>query len=165
MYRVIEEFDLYEINEEQVIRHRYTGNIKSPHRGTDKVRLYKDGKEYTRKIVKLFEATFPEVLPGKELLQYPSYRITEDGRVYSLHEAKYLSPAKTKKGYLSVSLRTPDGRSKSELVHRLVAKCYLGYSDLDVNHIDGNKSNNCVNNLEWVTKSEKHTTCCRYRIV
>jgi len=58
------------------------------------------------------------------------------------------------KGYLRVALTDSFGKVKYYLVHRLVLTVFLGYSELDVNHIDGNKKNNRVENLEWVTKSE-----------
>ena len=54
MYRIIPGFPLYEMNEEKVIRHVGTKNIKSPHRGGTNVRLYQDNKEVSRKIDKLF---------------------------------------------------------------------------------------------------------------
>lgn len=58
-------------------------------------------------------------------------------------------------GYKVVSL-TVFGESKSFLVHRLVAITFLDnpLNKKQVNHIDGNKLNNCVDNLEWVTPSE-----------
>lgn len=45
------------------------------------------------------------------------------------------------------------GKHKSVSVHRLVAETFLSGSGV-VNHIDGNKANNCVSNLEWCTASE-----------
>jgi hypothetical protein len=62
----------------------------------------------------------------------------------------------TKKGYFSVSLQK-DGKTKHVLVHRLVAEKFIRIKRPDqiyVNHKDGNKSNNYVSNLEWVTASE-----------
>jgi len=61
-----------------------------------------------------------------------------------------------KNGYHCVTL-CKSGERKMWLVHRLVAKAFLGAEDNDgmqVNHIDGNKSNNSVNNLELVTAKE-----------
>ena len=58
-------------------------------------------------------------------------------------------------GYLEIWL-TIDGKQIRKLVHRLVAKEFIP-NPLDkpeVNHIDGNKQNNRVDNLEWVTGSE-----------
>jgi len=58
-------------------------------------------------------------------------------------------------GYLYVHLRK-NGKSNNRLVHRLVAEAFIDnpYNKPQVNHIDGNKKNNNVNNLEWVTHSE-----------
>lgn len=60
-----------------------------------------------------------------------------------------------KSGYFLVKLSGRDGGHI--LLHRLVAQCWLdepSKDDLQVNHIDGNKGNNSVENLEWVTPSE-----------
>lgn len=63
---------------------------------------------------------------------------------------KNLKLTKRKDGYLQVQLY-----EKKFLVHRLVAITFLGNKEnLVVNHKDGNKENNNVNNLEWVTSSE-----------
>lgn len=158
MFKEIPGFGLYEMDKNKVIRHRKTKNIKSPHRGGDKVRLYtEEGKELSRKIDKLYYEVFPEDLPGVVLDPYTKYRILSCGSVYSTHEAKLLKPALTKDGYKVVSLRVGDtSESKSELVHRLVAKTYLErvVDKGHVNHKDGDKGNNNVDNLEWCSPHE-----------
>lgn len=60
-------------------------------------------------------------------------------------------------GYMSVTL-TKNGEIKKFLRHRLVALNYIQNpeSKRTVNHIDGNKSNNSIENLEWNTHSENH---------
>lgn len=60
-----------------------------------------------------------------------------------------------KKNYLQVNLSL-NGKSKVFLVHRLVAITFInGYKyGMDVDHIDGNKRNNVINNLRWVNRSE-----------
>lgn len=52
-------------------------------------------------------------------------------------------------GYYRVAFR-----GKNYLVHKLIAELFIGKSDLTVDHIDGNKLNNAVSNLEYVTASE-----------
>lgn len=47
-----------------------------------------------------------------------------------------------------------EGKSKDWLVARLIATTFLGESDLTVNHIDGNRFNNHIDNLEWCSKAE-----------
>jgi hypothetical protein len=49
-----------------------------------------------------------------------------------------------------------NGRVRTKGVHRLVAETFIPCNDfkLEVNHIDGNKENNCMDNLEWVTSSQ-----------
>lgn len=74
-------------------------------------------------------------------------------------KGRFLSPCKTRNGYLEVSVVIGEKRIKMR-VHRLVAFAFVdGYEkDLSVNHIDGNKLNNSPSNLEWVTlsRNSKH---------
>lgn len=85
------------------------------------------------------------------------YMVSNLGNVVSLNyqntkHAKIMSPVKHHLGYLLVHL----GKSKIKMVHTLVAEAFLPNPDGKkfVNHIDGNKSNNKVTNLEWVTSKE-----------
>lgn len=63
-----------------------------------------------------------------------------------------------KVGYMRVWSSGAKRIRRSFMVHRLVAMAFFGcpegYESMDVNHKDGNKGNNHVSNLEWVTKSE-----------
>lgn len=98
---------------------------------------------------------------------YPSYEINHQGIVKSkdrvLRKAdgtmqpikgRILSPGRGSHGYLTVSLHE-NGNGKSHCLHRLVATTFLGFQDgKDVNHMDGDKQNNDVSNLEWVTRQQ-----------
>lgn len=82
-----------------------------------------------------------------------SYYISNKGNFYSTFSKKCIKPQKDHKGYLYVEI----GRKKYK-VHRLVAKYFLPNPNNlpQVNHIDCNKSNNNVENLEWVTNRENY---------
>jgi len=72
------------------------------------------------------------------------------------YQGKILSPRNTN-GYYKVSLRR-NGETHQYLIHRLVADAFIPNPENkpEINHKDGNKTNNLSNNLEWVTSSENH---------
>ena len=87
------------------------------------------------------------------------YQISDTGEVWTF---KHKSPKPLKKrlnadGYVKASL-TKDGRMKDYRVHRLVAEAFIPNPENKetVNHIDGDKENNHVANLEWATRSEQN---------
>ena len=96
-----------------------------------------------------------------------TYQISESGRVFTkrrlidnqIYYGKELIPQLTKDGYLKVTL-SKYGESKRFYLHRLVAIQFIDNPNnlSQVNHKDGNKLNNNVNNLEWCTKedNQKH---------
>lgn len=69
----------------------------------------------------------------------------------------HLRPELTKRGYLRVTLSN-GGAKKRYLLHRLVASIFIPNTENkpQINHKDGNKENNCVENLEWVTSYENN---------
>jgi hypothetical protein len=71
---------------------------------------------------------------------------------------KILNPIITKSGYLVVNFVC--GKRKQHLIHRLIISSFLGKSNLHVNHKDFDKSNNGINNLEYVTPLENITHSC-----
>lgn len=87
---------------------------------------------------------------------YSGYGITEDGQVWSYKSNKFLSQRYDKYGYLRITLMNDDKKMKTELIHKLVALAYIPNPDgkETVNHKDENKENNCVSNLEWMTRQE-----------
>lgn len=84
-------------------------------------------------------------------LTIDDYEITRDGKVINKITNHILSPQPNGKGYLRVSIG-----GKLMFVHRLVAQKYIPNPEgkEQVNHKDGNKLNNCVKNLEWMTNQE-----------
>ena len=68
-----------------------------------------------------------------------------------------LKPSTSKTGYKRVTL-SKNNNATYVSIHRLVAQTFLDNRDnkKEVNHIDGDRSNNKLSNLEWVTSSENH---------
>lgn len=93
----------------------------------------------------------------KIISAYPNYSISTEGVIINNKTLKEMKWIDNGKGYKTVKLYNgtrPQGRLC--LVHRLVLATWEPTEDssLDVNHIDGNKSNNSIHNLEWITKSQ-----------
>lgn len=88
----------------------------------------------------------------------PNYCVTEDGRIYSLKSSRFLKSFCDKQGYHYIEFYENGGKTRFA-VHRLVAMSFINNHENkpEVNHKDGVKSNNCVDNLEWVTSSENST--------
>lgn len=82
------------------------------------------------------------------------YAVSDRGRVRSLHTGRLLVQRLWNSGYPSVQLWAGN-KAHSRSVHRLMGEAFLGLvHGLQVNHIDGDKENNRLENLEIVTASE-----------
>ena len=96
-----------------------------------------------------------------------TYYITEDGRCYKSITNKFLKgQVNYKNKYLSYNLTMPDGSKKRCYAHRLVAQAFIPnpQNKKEVNHIDGNKANNYIDNLEWATSSENKQHAIEYEL-
>lgn len=91
---------------------------------------------------------------------YSRYMISNRGRVKSLISNTILRPMNTGNGYFQVKLFSDKKIANRKSIHRLVAQYFIPNSnDLPcVNHKDEDKSNNCVENLEWCTYKDN----CNY---
>lgn len=92
--------------------------------------------------------------------KYPNdnrYEVSSLGRIRG-QKGNILKGTQTKDGYKKVGLYT-NGKGKFKYIHRMVLETFLPNekSDkLEVNHKDGNKENNSLENLEWVTSKENN---------
>ena len=90
------------------------------------------------------------------------YQVSRAGQVYSLKRHRLLAQVEGERGYLTVNLYR-NGRPEHCLVHRLVAAAFLGPipPGYQVNHVDADKSNNRLTNLEIVTPEENRAHAAR----
>src|SRR5690554_4502138 len=91
---------------------------------------------------------------GKTIKDFDNYIITKEGNVFNISTKKKLKP-QIRSGYYKVTLSNK-GKIKQLYIHRIVALTYISNpkQKKEVNHLDGNKLNNSVDNLEWVSRSE-----------
>ena len=86
---------------------------------------------------------------------HSEYLVNPNGEIFSTLRGSphLLTPANNGIGYLRVRVMV-NTKKYHRYVHRLVAETYLPNPDNlpEVNHIDGNKSNNSVENLEWCSR-------------
>ena len=108
---------------------------------------------------------------------YGNYKVSNLGRIQSLTRTvicknnaikpiigKIISFSKSSSGYLCCPFRF-NNKSHNRFIHRIVLKAFVplvSYKNIEVNHIDGDKTNNNVNNLEWVTHSENQKHAYKY---
>lgn len=113
----------------------------------------------------------------KEIKEYEGlYAINTKGEVFRIgfsekdyaNKSKYklpfkLKPSIDKDGYCKITL-TKNGNPKQYFVHRLMAKAFIDNPEnkTQVNHKNGNKSDNSIENLEWCTQSENRIHCLKH---
>ena len=107
---------------------------------------------------------------NKPIPGFPLYIINEKGEVWRKEEeylnngtlckrsAKKLTHTKNSEGYYQVRMRDANNKRKHKYVHVLLAEAFIpkptDKGKVEVNHIDGDKGNNTLENLEWVTHGE-----------
>lgn len=80
-----------------------------------------------------------------------NYIVYSDGRIYDKKRGVFKKTSHDKDGYLKTTIN-----GKTMRVHRIVMYAFYGKSNLVVDHLDLNKENNNLNNLEYVTVSENN---------
>jgi hypothetical protein len=108
--------------------------------------IWKYSDEYT--------ATQP-IPEGKTMTEYPNYIITNDGKIYNSQRKRFLCLKKHVNGYIGIALTRYDNKRKNFYAHRLVALLFIDNPNNypEVNHIDFDKTNNKIENLEWISRS------------
>lgn len=92
----------------------------------------------------------------KDIKGYSNYQISTEGRVWKKSTQRYMKPIMNSNGHYQVSLTADNGKYKKEYIHRLMAIAFIPNPKKypNVHHIDGNKTNNVINNLCWIAQKE-----------
>lgn len=90
--------------------------------------------------------------------RHPNYEASSDGRIRNRITGRILKPGVNPNGYFIVVIPDENNIRRTRLVHRLVAETFYDHTDpsLIINHIDGDKRNNHLYNLEFCTYSENN---------
>lgn len=106
-----------------------------------------------------------ENIEWSDVLDYEGlYEVSNSGLVRNARTGNLIKPFKTERGYLIVKLFRRDIGGKNFKVHRLVATAFLGLpvEGDQVNHLDFDKGNNHVSNLEWCTGEANWAHFCEF---
>ena len=93
----------------------------------------------------------------KPVIDYPGYLAGSDGNIYSTRSGTLLCLGqRIHRGYLRVNVLSPDGKKRSEQVHKLVLSAFSGSrpDGLQCRHLNGNATDNRASNLKWGTPKE-----------
>lgn len=87
---------------------------------------------------------------------YSKYEVSNLGNIKNSKTGRVIKTSVNSRGYIQTCIRDDKKRQHTIQVHRLIADSFYDgdHSELDVNHIDGNKLNNRIGNLEFCTRQE-----------
>lgn len=121
----------------------------------DKILLnYKERSYYESNCLEFWSPVIDRVIPN---VLENRYYISTLGRTYSIVTKRPFGLSTHRKGYYQYAFTTKDGKRITRKLHRVIMMTFayfLGCENYEVNHIDGNKKNNELSNLEWCTSSE-----------
>ena len=87
--------------------------------------------------------------------EYDGFKVDDNFAIYSKRTGNKLTPHKGSDGYMQVQYRDENNKNHHQRVHVIFAHCFIDNPNgfKYINHIDGDKTNNDITNLEWCTNS------------
>ena len=155
VWRLIPEFENYELNQFGIVRNKNTGHIMTLYDNC--VKLSKNNTYHRFSVHKLLHQIFPEFHQDlSEFIEIPNisnYRINKSGDIWSNRYNKIMKPKINNEGHVIIKLNT-----KFYSLHRLLGLMFIPNPENkpQIDHIDRNPGNNSLENLRWVTRSENN---------
>lgn len=103
----------------------------------------------------------------RQITGWPLYEVSDHGRVRNVRSMNLLKPVIGWHGYLGVGLYSGSRIGSTQRIHRLVAAAFIGFIQpgMEVNHIDGDKRNNNIDNLEIVSRADNRAHAMRLGLI
>ena len=124
---------------------------------------YSDNTKYSATSMRTKNENAFDLSQFQEIPKYTNYMISKNAELYSKHLKRLCRFTILPNGYYKIKLKNINGTYKDLYAHVLVAMTYLQYTPSNntivINHMDGNKGNNCLENLEIITHKQnmKHS--------
>lgn len=92
----------------------------------------------------------------RDVVGFENYQVSNMGRIYSKFTNKYRKPVLHKSGYYHIALQAKDGAKRFKMIHCLVMAAFVGPvpDGMEVDHVNCDKADNRLINLEYVTPNE-----------
>lgn len=115
---------------------------------------YKDRSIFESNCIEFWAPITDRIVPG---ILENRYFVSSRGNTYNSHTKRPIGLSMHRKGYKQFAVMTKDQKQVTKKLHRYIMETFCwfpGCEMYEVNHIDGNKLNNDLYNLEWCTHSE-----------
>lgn len=153
VHRLVAEAFLPNPDNLSYVHHKDGNRLNNSLDNLEWVSIYDNNQSYNKKLPQRKKETFfiDETTEEWRYFRDTIYQVSNKGRIKNTKTGRISYGKKEDCGYRRFEIHFPNGGKKQFLIHRLVYECFVS-PDYDViNHIDGNKTNNCMENLESVS--------------
>lgn len=156
VHRLVAEAFLPNPNNYPIVNHKDGNRLNNCVDNLEWVTAAENSAAINRKIVSPNQASNTDIFADEEWRYFRDtiYQISNKGRIKNTKTGRITYGSKADCGYNRFEIKFPDGKHKNFLVHRLVYECFVSPMYDVINHINGNKNDNRVENLESVSQQE-----------
>ena len=156
VHRLVAQAFLPNPNNYPIVNHKDGNRLNNCVENLEWVTAKENSAANNRKVVSPNQASNKDVFEDEEWRYFRDtiYQVSNKGRIKNTKTGRITYGSKADCGYNRFEIKFPDGKHKNFLVHRLVYECFVSPIYDQINHINGNKNDNRVENLENVSHRE-----------